>query len=959
MSLFLIYIIFGFFGIPYGIKNILPNKIMQNSHLKMKVEKVYFNPFSFYLELNDINFTDKENKTLFKAKHIDTKLNFFTLFSKTISLKSLNLDTPSLFAVIDKKGRLNLLLGEQNSTKSDDETTLDWDFELGSIDIKNADINFKGQNLQKPIDISLKPLNFKADNLSTKRGVKSSQNMDTQSSKSKNVDYKGTMSLNPFSMQGELKVSDLDIDSFVGYGLGFKDIYPKDAKVNLSFKYALFASKQHIKLGFDDINMEFLGLKIFNNKDKLAELKKLEFKDFKCGLDTNKSVFKIEKGKLKSSDIKLTKNSFFPLLGELKSIGVDGVNVRYDFDGRLKAKVPAVSLSGSKLSVDKNRVDFNSAKFSSLEFGLYKKDFEFTLKKAQLLKPTVTSDKVDKISFSKAQMQNLKLDKKSLLIDKVGVDGGDIKYTLKDTPRSEQNPQQSAKKDSNFAFIIKDFELSNTKLDFTHEKKFQQKVSSISLRASDITNDSTKSIKFSLDAKNGSELALKVDGDAKPSPLKISGDYTLSYTSLGKLDGYLKEFSALKLSKGKVSSKGKITYSDDKLKLKSNISLHELSLLDKSKKKFFELKALMVNSLSLNGDNIAINSISVTKPRFNLLIKDDKSTNLDNIMINNAKKKGKSRLNFYLKKLVVKDGEFLMKNNDLLTPSTLEISAINAQLDYFYLNKKKSAKLKLNANLNKTGYLSASGSFVPKDIKINTNINTNIKNLDIKTINSYTQKYLGYNTKKGTISTSVIQDIKKGKLKGSSDTLIEGFKLGSTVKSKDAISVPLETGLMLLSDSNGDVRLNIPMSGDMNSPDFSYGGIVLSAIMKFFTGVVTAPFGLLGDMLGIDANKLKNIDFQPSSDELVVSELEKMDYLKKLIDKKPKLKLVIQGAYDKELDSKQTKEEDLKALASKRAENIKMELIKKGISEKNIEIGKIVSIKSNHGEWIGCKLGIK
>lgn len=891
--IFIFYTLLGFFGIPYIMKNFLPEKLAQKTHLHVRIEKIYFNPFSFYLNLENTKISDKDGFSFFESKNLHANLDIFPLFSKLISFEDIGLDLPSLSIKIDKEGKTNLLqymeINDKNTTKTQSKSP--WNFEIKNLEIKKANINLDAKNAKKPIKLSFSPLNLKLKNLSSKKDFISSQTLDTKISNAKDLSYKGTISLNPLNIKGRFNIKDMNLNSLVAYGLSKKELYPKNTRVDMDFSYEMSINKNGIKLDGDIKDINFKNMEIFKNEDKIASLKSLDFKDFYLFLSSSKKALEISKGHVIANGVSLFENDFLPIKAKTKEAKISNINIKYDLANKFEARIKNIDLNQADLKI------------------------------------------------------NLFEDKNQ-------------------SKQDGQIEQNASKGNVSFKYLVDNININNSKLDFSDKNEFNQTISSINAHIKNISSDQNKSIFLDLNASEKDQLKLSLKTDILANPFSLDAKYNLEYNSLEKLNPYIQKFIKAKLTKGKLGSQGDIKYKNENLILTSNAKLKEINLLDKKEKKLISLGDLDAKNINFNQEKneLEIENLSLENPSIDIDLQKNGKNNFDNIFIeheNKNKEKSGKKFDSALKKLSLKDGELNLKNQNLPSPSNTLVNKIKLDLDDFYLNKPKNTKLKLNANINETGFLSISGNFIPKDIKINSKIDTNIRNLSIKSINAYTQKYLGYDTKKGTISSQISQNIKKGQLQGKSETKIQNFNLGKKVKSKDALNVPLELALSLLKDSNGDINLNIPFSGDMNSPDFSYGSVIVKTIIQFFTSIVSAPFNIIGNVLGVDADKLKSVDFQASSAILEVSENAKMDSYVKIIQKYPKLKLSVQGTYDKKLDAKEDEDTDLVKLATLRANAIKEALLAKGLTEKNIIIQKPKEINSKDKEWIGCEMGIK
>jgi len=150
-------------------------------------------------------------------------------------------------------------------------------------------------------------------------------------------------------------------------------------------------------------------------------------------------------------------------------------------------------------------------------------------------------------------------------------------------------------------------------------------------------------------------------------------------------------------------------------------------------------------------------------------------------------------------------------------------------------------------------------------------------------------------------------------MEGSNKINLDSLTLGEKIESKDAVNLPLDLAIALLKDSKGQIDIDLPVSGDLNDPDFRYGSIVWKAIGNLITGIVTSPFKLLGSILGIETENLKSIDFAAGEFALIGSEEEKMVQYQQILEKRDALKLHITPSYSETIDTQALRENNITA----------------------------------------------
>ncbi|HEU0204290.1 MAG TPA: hypothetical protein VFR86_28085, partial [Burkholderiaceae bacterium] len=70
------------------------------------------------------------------------------------------------------------------------------------------------------------------------------------------------------------------------------------------------------------------------------------------------------------------------------------------------------------------------------------------------------------------------------------------------------------------------------------------------------------------------------------------------------------------------------------------------------------------------------------------------------------------------------------------------------------------------------------------------------------------------------------------------------------MESPTATKLPVLLAVALLKDRNGVIDIDLPIAGSLDDPQFSLGGVIGRVIVNLITKAVTAPFALLGKLVG-------------------------------------------------------------------------------------------------------------
>jgi hypothetical protein len=189
----------------------------------------------------------------------------------------------------------------------------------------------------------------------------------------------------------------------------------------------------------------------------------------------------------------------------------------------------------------------------------------------------------------------------------------------------------------------------------------------------------------------------------------------------------------------------------------------------------------------------------------------------------------------------------------------------------------------------------------------------------------YSGKYAGYAIEKGKLSLNVAYKLENNQLAAENHLFIDQFTFGEKVESPDATKLPVNLAISLLKNNRGEIDLNLPISGSLDDPQFSIGGLVIKVIVNLFVKAVTSPFALLGSMFG-SGEELSNVEFAAGRASLSDASTKKLEALAKALNERNALKLEITGRADPEADK-----EGVKQVAIERAMKAeKLKDLKKG-----------------------------
>jgi uncharacterized protein involved in outer membrane biogenesis len=286
-------------------------------------------------------------------------------------------------------------------------------------------------------------------------------------------------------------------------------------------------------------------------------------------------------------------------------------------------------------------------------------------------------------------------------------------------------------------------------------------------------------------------------------------------------------------------------------------------------------------------------------------------------------------------KIGMQNGSVKFRDDSIHPAYATEATEMTLVLTEIGQTAEARPKVEFKAKLGPTP-VAVTGVLNPLVRPIYSDLTISVNGMELVPLTPYTLKNLAYPIEKGRLYADVIFKTEDWVLNARNKFFIEQLKLGKKDKRPDAPNIPVEFGLSLLQDSNGDMQLNLPVSGRLDDPNFRIGGIVFQAIINLLFKALTSPFSLIGSMFG-GGEDMDFVVFDPGRAQLNARSTEKLDTVIKALSERNKLKLEVDGVVDPVADTngliqailerkvKQAKYDDLPR--SKRAETTVDEII--------------------------------
>lgn len=425
----------------------------------------------------------------------------------------------------------------------------------------------------------------------------------------------------------------------------------------------------------------------------------------------------------------------------------------------------------------------------------------------------------------------------------------------------------------------------------------------------------------------------QINGDLTVLPeVSMTATATITQIPLVLAQAYSKPFARIEIKGGVFDSKLKIALPDsDSPAVTGNLKVSALEINDSfENQKLLAWKLLDIDQFEFTGDKIRFSQMDFSEPFAQLVINQDRSTNVAAILASQSPvvtqesqseaasqsisasqpaaatqpaKASDQALVVIIGGIKVANGSMNFADLSLPLPFSTHITALNGAISTIATDSVAPADIKLEGQVDAYGLARIDGKINIFDPVKLLDVSLDFRNLEMAALSPYTVEFAGREIDKGKLGLGLVYNIKDGQLDAANDIVLSDLVLGKKVDYPGAANLPLGLAVALLKDSDGVIKVDLPIKGDINDPEFRMGGLVWKAITNLITRIVTAPFKLLGSLIGIDSEELGQFEFLAGRADLTPPELEKVAQLQKALQERPQLAIEIAGVTDSEIDT--------------------------------------------------------
>lgn len=413
---------------------------------------------------------------------------------------------------------------------------------------------------------------------------------------------------------------------------------------------------------------------------------------------------------------------------------------------------------------------------------------------------------------------------------------------------------------------------------------------------------------------------IEIDGQARLQPFQIDVRFGIDKCWLPTWQPYWQGLSGINLHKGQLNLWGDLTLWRDpvfRIDYSGSADFVDVESIDQHDLlPFLGWHSLKLDSLVIHTypKRFSVRTVIAEKPYLRVTI--DNSGNF--VQVLSPSDKGQNAPSSILGEWPAIAGLLKIRNGQIdFSDLTLEpgffakIRDMNGDISGLSSQKNAKTNFLLKGQVDGNAPVTLYGRFAPFAFQEDTDATLDFREFNLASLSGYTGKFSGYRIEKGKMNLALHYQIQNRHLDIDNHIVLNQLVLGERVESQKMTDVPVHFAIALLKDADGQIDLDLPITGRLDDPDFSLKNLYSNALKQLIVKIVTSPFTFLGSVIESDEEHLSFVHFPPGKTELTSYEKEELNEIARLLKARPALQLNIKGEADWKQDHLALAEEAL------------------------------------------------
>jgi uncharacterized protein involved in outer membrane biogenesis len=208
-------------------------------------------------------------------------------------------------------------------------------------------------------------------------------------------------------------------------------------------------------------------------------------------------------------------------------------------------------------------------------------------------------------------------------------------------------------------------------------------------------------------------------------------------------------------------------------------------------------------------------------------------------------------MELHFKELVVEDGYVRFLDHTTQPPFSQEISKLTVLVKDLSNQPSQRANLLVQALIGGDSALDVRGEMSAIGAPTYVDMVGEFKKFTLAAANPYMDSVLAWIIRRGELTAKLEYRIEKDKLDAKNDILVGNLRVAPSRASdevKKRIGLPLGLIVALIKDGNGNIHVNVPITGTLTDRQFDFTDAIWTAVRNVIINILKAPFRAIGGL---------------------------------------------------------------------------------------------------------------
>ena len=869
-------LVFLWLALPRIIQSQAEKFVAEKTGHRLTLDRPEFNPFEWRLQLHKLQLSEPDGKPLLAFEDFVVDISAASLTRRAFVFDAIRLDGLEVTLVELAGGTLNwtpFLESLKTTEEKPEEKPGLPRIDIQSFVLAGGKLDFADRRSTPGFATRVEPLDLSLNDISTLPDDEGKFRIAALTSLGAQIELSGAIDLNPIAVNGTLSLAGLPLAKFAPY-LQEALPAPPEGVAGLTARYQVGNGGDKLDATIDQIEAQITGLNVL--------------------LGTGEGGVSADSIELKAGRFELAK---------------------------MVLAIGAVAIHGGKLNLPEIE---RSLQFTDLSFA----DAQVNLPERQA---TLASIVLEKGSVH----AGLSADGKVYLLEGLNA----LAATKKPQKAATAQATEAAEVASPpWHFRVDKVNVADLDVFIQDERvtpAAEIVLKSLMLDVEGVSDDLKAPLPVKVGFNFGAGGRFEGAGKYTPAGPVVDVNFKLDDLALQIAQPYLAAQTTLKVADGKLSTKGRVMFSDkgpNPLDVRGEFAVNNLRLTESGGNDLLAWKTFGSRAMTLTQKELNLGELRLGGLDTSLIIDKDKNINFKKVLKQAGGEQAApavpataaapataatpadqpatspaaapivvakapppafivniDRLRFY-------KGEMDFADHSLILPFGTRIHNLRGSIAGLSNRPDAVGQIELDGEVDDYGMARAIGHIELGNPTNSLDMRVQFRNVEMTRLTPYVATFAGRKIESGKLSLDLQYKIKQRQLQGENQVIMDKLTLGERVESPTAKDLPLDLAVALLQDSDGRIDLGLPVSGSLDDPEFSYGSLVWKAITNLLTKIVSAPFRALGALFG-GGETVENIVFEAGAPRLTPPEREKLVRLAEAMAKRPALNLSVGGIY--------------------------------------------------------------